>query len=105
MIGIDHFKAVIDEFDYDIGDKVLIELAKIIHSNVNEFDMVGRLNGDEFLVSILNAIDKLGLFLRFEKSSFNTSALKTKYCCLNLLIVIVVSYAILLSLIFLSVLL
>ena len=55
MIGIDHFKAVIDEFDYDIGDKVLIELAKIIHSNVNEFDMVGRLNGDEFLVSILNA--------------------------------------------------
>lgn len=54
MIGIDHFKAVIDEFDYDIGDKVLIELAKIIHSNINEFDMVGRLNGDEFLVSILN---------------------------------------------------
>ena len=55
MLGIDHIKAVIDEFDYDIGDKVLIELAKIIHSNVNEFDMVGRLNGDEFLVSILNA--------------------------------------------------
>lgn len=54
MIGIDHFKAVIDEFDYDIADKVLIELAKIIHSNINEFDMVGRLNGDEFLVSILN---------------------------------------------------
>ena len=55
MIGIDHFKAVIDEFDYDIADKVLIELAKIIHSNINEFDMVGRLNGDEFLVSILNS--------------------------------------------------
>ena len=54
MIGIDHFKAVIDEFDYDTADKVLIELAKIIHSNINEFDMVGRLNGDEFLVSILN---------------------------------------------------
>ena len=54
MIGIDHFKAVIDEFDYDVGDKVLIELAKVIHSNINEFDMVGRLNGDEFLVSILN---------------------------------------------------
>ena len=54
MIGIDHFKAVIDEFDYDIADKVLIELAKVIHTNINEFDMVGRLNGDEFLVSILN---------------------------------------------------
>ena len=55
MIGIDHFKAVIDEFDYDIGDKVLIELAKIIHSNINEFDMVARLNGDEFLVSLINS--------------------------------------------------
>ena len=54
MVGIDHFKAVIDEFDYDIADKVLIELAKVIHTNINEFDMVGRLNGDEFLVSILN---------------------------------------------------
>ena len=55
MIGIDHFKAVIDEFNYDIGDKVLIELAKIIHTNINEFDMVARLNGDEFLVSIINS--------------------------------------------------
>jgi diguanylate cyclase (GGDEF)-like protein len=57
MVGIDHFKAVIDEFDYDIADKVLIELAKIIHSNINEFDIVGRLNGDEFLVSILNNVN------------------------------------------------
>lgn len=54
MIGIDRFKAVIDEFDYDVGDKVLIELAKVIHSNINEFDMVARLNGDEFLVSLVN---------------------------------------------------
>jgi two-component system, cell cycle response regulator len=54
MVGVDHFKAVIDEFDYDAGDKVLIELAKVIHSNINEFDMVARLNADEFLVTILS---------------------------------------------------
>lgn len=54
MIGVDHFKAVIDEFDYDTGDKILIELAKVIHSNINEFDMVARLNADEFLVTILS---------------------------------------------------
>lgn len=52
MIGIDHFKAVIDEFDYDIGDKVLVELAKSIHSNIKEYDLVARLTGDEFLVAI-----------------------------------------------------
>ncbi len=52
MIGIDHFKAVIDEFDYDIGDQVLIELAKVIHKNIAEFDIVARLTGDEFLVAL-----------------------------------------------------
>jgi len=54
MIGIDHFKAVIDEFDYEVGDKVLVELAKIIHSNIKEFDLVARLTGDEFVVAITN---------------------------------------------------
>ncbi|GGD36945.1 hypothetical protein GCM10012288_08810 [Malaciobacter pacificus] len=54
MIGVDHFKAVIDEFDHDIGDKVLVELAKTIHSNVSQFDLVGRLTGDEFLVTLLS---------------------------------------------------
>jgi len=54
MVGIDHFKAVIDEFNYEIGDKVLIELAKSIHSNINEFDIVARLTGDEFLVALVN---------------------------------------------------
>ena len=54
MIGIDRFKAVIEEFDYDIGDKVLIELAKVIHSNIRDFDIVARLTGDEFLVALVN---------------------------------------------------
>ncbi|XPV70318.1 MAG: GGDEF domain-containing protein [Halarcobacter sp.] len=58
MIGIDHFKAVIDEFDHDIGDQVLVELAKIIHTNISEFDMVARLSGDEFLISVLSTTNK-----------------------------------------------
>ncbi|MBF7071223.1 GGDEF domain-containing protein [Aliarcobacter butzleri] len=52
MIGIDRFKAIIDEFNYEIGDKVLIELARVIHSNISEFDIVGRLDADTFLVSL-----------------------------------------------------
>lgn len=55
MIGIDHFKAVIDEFNHEIGDDVLVELAKVIHSNISEFDMVARLSGDEFLISMLSS--------------------------------------------------
>lgn len=53
MIGIDHFKAVIDEFDYDIGDKVLINLAEILQKNVRESDLVVRLEADEFLIALV----------------------------------------------------
>lgn len=67
MIGIDRFKAVIDEFDYDIGDKVLIELAKVIHSNISEFDLVARLSGDEFLVSILSTSNENEIISLCEK--------------------------------------
>lgn len=58
MIGIDRFKAVVDEFNYEIADKVLIELVRVIHSNINEFDIVGRLETDTFLVSILSNDDE-----------------------------------------------
>ncbi len=57
MVGVDRFKAVIEEFDHDIGDKVLIELAKVIHSEIKGFDIVSRLTGDEFLVALVNNPD------------------------------------------------
>lgn len=55
MIGIDKFKAVIEEFDFDIGDKVLVELAKVIHKSIDETDnIVARLTGDEFVIALIN---------------------------------------------------
>jgi diguanylate cyclase (GGDEF)-like protein len=54
MVGIDRFKAVIEEFDFDIGDAVLVELAKVIHSEIRDFDIVSRLTGDEFVVALVD---------------------------------------------------
>ena len=54
MVGVDRFKAVIEEFNYDIGDKVLVELAKVIHTEINDFDIVSRLTGDEFLIALVD---------------------------------------------------
>jgi len=50
MIGI-------DEFDYEITDSILIQLAQVIHSNLNEFDLLIRLECNTFLVSILSNED------------------------------------------------
>jgi len=58
MIGIDRFKAVIEEFDYEIGDKVLVELSKIIHCQIEDVDLVVRFIGDEFIVALTNIKDK-----------------------------------------------
>ncbi len=55
-VGIDHFKAVIDEFNYNIGDKVLKELAKSLSNTVRSSDIVARIENDEFLV-ILHNVD------------------------------------------------
>ena len=58
MVGIDHFKAVIDEFDYEIGDKVLIELASTLQEAIRTSDIVIRLDADEFLVVLANVQNK-----------------------------------------------
>lgn len=55
-VGIDQFKAVIDEFDYNIGDKVLKELAISLKNSVRVSDVVARIEADEFLV-ILHNVD------------------------------------------------
>lgn len=58
MIGIDHYKAVIDEFDYTIGDKVIINLANVLKQSVRESDLVVRLECDEFLVVLYGITDQ-----------------------------------------------
>ena len=38
-VGIDQFKAVIDEFDYEVGDKVLKSLANTLKANYRDSDL------------------------------------------------------------------
>lgn len=54
LVEVDRFKAVIEEFDYEIGDDVLIELAKIMNSIIKSEDIIIKLTGYEFLVILTN---------------------------------------------------
>ncbi len=56
MLDIDHFKKINDTYGHDSGDKVLIQLAKILQISTREDDMVARLGGEEFCI-IMTGID------------------------------------------------
>lgn len=66
-IGIDQFKAVIDEFDYVVGDMVLKALAEILKETVRSSDFVIKIDGEEFLVILMNIINETNATMISEK--------------------------------------
>ncbi len=54
FIDLDKFKNINDSYGHDIGDKVLITVAKRLQDFVRGEDMVSRWGGDEFICVLLN---------------------------------------------------
>jgi diguanylate cyclase (GGDEF)-like protein len=88
-VGIDQFKSVIDEFDYEVGDKVLKSLANTLKDSVRESDLIVKISNDEFLVILLNIINESNAIIISEKLINNFSKKKvivneeTKQCLMK----------------------
>ena len=52
FIDLDNFKPLNDKHGHDVGDLLLIEVARRIGSCVREVDTVARFGGDEFVVML-----------------------------------------------------
>lgn len=52
VMDIDHFKQINDTYGHDIGDQVLIGFSKFLASFFREYDIVGRVGGEEFCVCL-----------------------------------------------------
>lgn len=54
LIDIDHFKKVNDSFGHDVGDQVLLSVAKILECYCRTTDFVARWGGEEFVLILPN---------------------------------------------------
>ncbi|MEI6776922.1 MAG: diguanylate cyclase [Chloroflexales bacterium] len=54
LADIDHFKKINDTYGHQVGDKVLVEIARLIKEHARGSDIVCRYGGEEFLLVFLN---------------------------------------------------
>ncbi len=66
ILDLDHFKSVNDTYGHQIGDEVLMAVAKILKGSSRAVDVPGRWGGEEFLV-ICPETDLLGAKALAEK--------------------------------------
>ena len=62
MIDVDNFKGVNDSLGHATGDRVLVEIARIMRTNFRVMDVTGRIGGDEFMVFLRDIADENAAF-------------------------------------------
>lgn len=55
MIDLNNFKLVNDKLGHQVGDSLLIDIAKILKESIRDSDGLYRIGGDEFLVALMNS--------------------------------------------------
>ena len=50
MLDLDHFKSINDNYGHESGDRVLIETTQLIRGQLRNYDIFGRLGGEEFAI-------------------------------------------------------
>jgi diguanylate cyclase (GGDEF)-like protein len=54
MYDIDHFKAVNDTHGHQVGDRVLVDMTRLVTAKIRETDVLARWGGEEFMVLAAN---------------------------------------------------
>jgi len=66
MLDIDNFKTINDTFGHDVGDDVIVVLARVLKENIKGSDIVARFGGEEFCVVLKNVDQKKALEFFFK---------------------------------------
>jgi diguanylate cyclase (GGDEF)-like protein len=60
MVDIDDFKRINDTCGHIAGDRILVELTRLIQRNIRKVDILGRWGGEEFLIILPDCNIKSG---------------------------------------------
>jgi diguanylate cyclase (GGDEF)-like protein len=58
IFDLDGFKQVNDRYGHEMGDKVLVEFARVLRENYRSTDTAARLGGEEFVLVMPNSSDR-----------------------------------------------
>jgi len=59
VLDLDHFKAVNDTLGHEAGDKLIVNVAKLLRKRLRSSDAVARLGGDEFAILLPDASSEM----------------------------------------------
>src|SRR5205807_5371610 len=75
MLDLDDFKLVNDTFGHKLGDRLLREVAGLVHAQLREYDFLARYAGDEFVALVpdvpLDQVEELGERIERSVSDFS----------------------------------
>jgi len=59
FIDLDHFKTVNDTYGHSVGDRLLTEVATLLHKGLRQEDLLARYGGEEFAI-LVHGVDIAG---------------------------------------------
>ena len=84
LLDIDFFKSINDTYGHNVGDKVLVELARLINMKLRENDTFARWGGEEFLIisekTTVKTVQQLAARLRLEIERFSFDTVQHITC-------------------------
>ncbi len=82
MIDLDNYKILNDTLGHQMGDTILVAIARVIKSSLRASDRAARYGGDEFVLLLPHTSLELGLSVA-ERISQEASAISLKYLNLS----------------------
>ncbi len=75
FFDIDYFKTINDNYGHAVGDKTLIQFANKVNESIEEYDVLSRFGGDEFvlLLTSTNTHEKIASFVHKLSTKLDTS--------------------------------